>query len=60
METTFLSVLSIALFRDFSEVETIIEIRGKSTFKDEPYFCWWTRIFFQFFQRIFQVEVAFP
>ena len=39
METTFLSVLSIALFRDFSEVETIIEIRGKSTFKDEPYFC---------------------
>ena len=32
---------------------------GKSIFKDKPYSCQWTPIFFNFFQRFFKVEAAF-
>ena len=42
-------------------MENITEIWGKSNFKDEPYSCYWTPIFFFLFSQIFfKVEAVLP
>ena len=44
----------------FLLMENNTEIWGKSNFKDEPYSCTWTPIFFNFIQIFFNAEVVVP
>ena len=48
------------ILRLFLLAETVFEIKGKSIFKDEPYSCYSTPIFFNFFRYFLKREPGFP